>query len=665
MKLTKRALLLSSICAVFATASLTPGDQPVPLAGKIAPVEPGVAIAETAAPLANDQSAEVTLQGYESAVIPEVAVATAAAVTAPLVGPPATGQAGATADEEQDVSPAGTSIPAAARAKMSGAVLRLAQLGGDGPAEIIVSYEEYPELFEAGRVEALGGEVVRRYESLDMLAVNLPADALVDLAVEDSVARLSLDDTVMNMGTERETAGYPVAASGNSFYSGSNVTVAVVDSGISIHSDLADTALQYSFVGGQVPAPTIVDGQVTSDNANGRGDKYGHGTHVAGIIAGDGTGDTDHTGLAGGVSLVSLKALDDKGQGSTSDVIAAIDWIATYGSYYDIRVVNLSLGQGVTESILTDPLVAAVDNLWDLGYVVVVAAGNYGNQGYATVMSPGNSRKVITVGSLTDSGTADPSDDYVSSFSSRGPTLGDMVLKPDLIAPGNRLIAAMGSQAKLKKDLPARVIPCDTAGCNDDYLELSGTSMAAPVVSSTVAMMLEKDPTLTPDTIKARLMRSATKIDAAPIEAGAGVLNIDGALNDTGVMTGPALSPLMQNDDVNGGVYIEDTSMLWGDEVWGSGYLWTNGYLWTDGPQANGYLWTDGPQANGYLWTDGVNASGYLWTDGPQANGYLWTDGPAANGYLWTDGPSAAGILQSPDGETVVLLDDPNPATAD
>lgn len=546
------------------------------------------------------------------------------------------------------------SLPAAAAAKMSGAVQRLARQGGNGPAEIIVSYAEYPELFEAGRVESLGGEVVRRYESLDMLAVSIPADALVDLAFDDTVDRLSLDDQVISMGSEKATANFPAAGSSNSFYAGSNVGVAVVDSGITDHLDLAATVLQYSFVDGEVPAPTVENGQITAFNDDSREDKYGHGTHVAGIIAGDGTGASEYTGLSGGATLLSLQALDHKGQGSTSDVIAALDWIATYGSYFDIRIVNLSLGQGVTESIATDPLVAAVNNLWDMGYVVVVAAGNYGNYGYGTIMSPANSRKVITVGSLTDNGTGDDaSDDYVSSFSSRGPTLGDMVLKPDLLAPGNRIIATMGKTAKLKKDLPSRVINCNSAGCGSEkYLELSGTSMAAPVVSSAVAMMLEKDPTLSPSTIKARLMRSATKIDAPPIEAGAGVLNIDAALDDTGIMTGQALSPLMQLDEDSGGVYIEDTSLLWGDEVWGSGYLWTNGYLWTDGgTQASGYLWTDGggAQANGYLWTDGVNANGYLWTDGAEAAGYLWTDG---------GGSQANGILDYV-GETLVLNDDP------
>ncbi len=659
MKTMKRSLAFSVVLAVLATASLAPGDTELRTQVVAAHIASAPVVAEALPRNANAAGGEDrTVEAREAYTYADIDP-TPVGIARVLVGPPANAPSVSSDNDERSEAPASasSSVPAEARAKMSGAVLRLAMQGGDGPAEIIVTYAEYPELFEAGRIEALGGEVVRRYESFDMLAVQLPADALVDLAVEDTVARLSLDDKVMSMGTERSTANFPAPGSANSYYNGSGVGVAVVDSGISIHSDLADAVLQYSFVGGVVPAPTIVDGQVTETNANGRDDKYGHGTHVAGIIVGDGSGNDDHTGLAGGASLVSLKALDDKGQGSSSDVIAALDWIATYGSYFDIRVVNLSLGQGVTESIATDPMVAAVNNLWDMGYVVVVAAGNYGTYGYGTVMSPANSRKVITVGSLTDSGTADTSDDYVSSFSSRGPTLGDMVLKPDLIAPGNRLIAAMGKHAKLKKDLPSRVIPCDTAGCQDDYLELSGTSMAAPVVSAAVAMMLEKDPTLSPATIKARLMRSATKFDAPPIEAGAGVLNFDAALNETGVMTGEALSPLMQTDDVNGGVYIEDTTLLWGDEVWGSGYLWTNGYLWTDGAQASGYLWTDGgnTQANGYLWTDGVNASGYLWTDGAEASGYLWTDGGNSR---------ASGILEN-SGDTLVLLDDPNVAPAE
>jgi serine protease AprX len=130
--------------------------------------------------------------------------------------------------------------------------------------------------------------------------------------------------------------------------------------------------------------------------------------------------------------------------------MAALDWLLVYGHHFDVRVANLSLGKPISESNTTDPLVHAVEALWDSGVVTVVAAGNLGARGHMTVKSPGNSRKVITVGSLTDRDTGqDFTDDFVSSFSSRGPTAGDLVLKPDLVAPGNRIVAAIPTSSEL------------------------------------------------------------------------------------------------------------------------------------------------------------------------------------------------------------------------
>ena len=544
---------------------------------------------------------------------------------------------------------------APAMSKMSGEVAALAMAGGNGLTEIIVSYADYPALFEDGRVESLGGEVVRRYEVLEQLAVRIPADALIDLAVEESVNRLSLDDAVqVTSASAKKAANLPNSTSPNRFFKGQSVGIAVVDTGVSQHSDLGVAFQQYSFLDGAYPKLK----EATSEADLDRGDGYGHGTHVAGIIAGNGNGSSGaHAGPATGANLLSLQVLDDNGQGQMSDVMAALDWLLKYGGKLDIRVVNLSLGKPVSESNTTDPLVLATEQLWDAGIVVVVAAGNHGHSGYFTTTSPGNSRKVITVGSMTDNGTGeDFTDDYVSSFSSLGPTPGDFVVKPDLVAPGNRLISTVPDGSTLATLLPDRVVTCsaDTT-CTDDYLIMSGTSMAAPVVSATVAMMLEKDPSLTPATIKARLMRSAHKFPGmSPIEIGAGLLDIEAALNDTGTVSGEALSPLLVFDDATGGTLIEDTGLLWGDTVWASGFLWTDG----DGVNASGYLWTDGDiDANGYLWTDGTTfANGYLWTDGGgdgriEANGYLWTDG----------GGSRAQSMFDPLAENPVVLDDEQP----
>ncbi len=545
---------------------------------------------------------------------------------------------------------------ATAMSKMSGEVAALAMAGGDGLTEIIVSYADYPALFEDGRVESLGGEVVRRYEVLEQLAVRIPADALIDLAVEESVNRLSLDDAVqVTSASAKKAAGLPNSTSPNRFFKGQSVGIAVVDTGVSQHTDLGANFHQYSFLGGANPKLKETVSQADLD----RGDGYGHGTHVAGIIAGNGNGSSGaHAGPATGANLLSLQVLDNNGQGQMSDVMAALDWLLKNGSKLDIKVVNLSLGKPVSESNTTDPLVLAAEQLWDAGMVVVVAAGNHGHSGYFTTTSPGNSRKVITVGSLTDNGTGDDfSDDYVSSFSSLGPTPGDFVVKPDLVAPGNRVISTVPDGSTLGALLPSRIITCSSDNsCTDDYLVMSGTSMAAPLVSATVAMMLEKDPSLTPATIKARLMRSAHKFpDMSPIEMGAGLLDVEAALNETGTLAGEALSPLMVFDDATGGTLVEETGLLWGDTVWGSGYLWTDG----GGINANGYLWTDG---------GGINANGYLWTDGTTfANGYLWTDGGgggrlAANGYLWTDGGgSNAQTLFDPLADNPVMLDDEHP----
>ena len=601
---------------------------------------------------------------------------TPAAIGAAVTQTAAAGPAGARHDGETAEARA-SSIPSAARAKMSGPVAALAARGGEQPAEIVVTYDKYPELFENSRIAALGGEVLRRFETLDMMAVRLPASSLVDLATEDTVDRLSLDDDVRSLGSERATANLPLTGSANAVYRGSSIGVAIIDTGIASHADLPDHVRQYSFLNGAFPRPVIEDGAIVSYADDSREDLYGHGTHVAGIVAGDGSDSSgEHVGAADRAHLLGLQVLGGTGVGSTSDVIAALDWLAQYGRYFDIQVVNLSLGQGVMESVDTDPMVAAAEALWDQGMVVVVAAGNFGRAGNATIMSPGNSRKVITVGSLTDNGTgSDFSDDYVSTFSSRGPTQGDLVLKPDLVAPGNRLVAAIPREAKLRDDLPGRVVRCQAASCGDDYFEASGTSMAAPMVSAAVALMLEKDPSLTPATIKARLMRSARKIAAPPIDAGAGVLDVEAALNETGVIGGEALSPLIVADGANGGVFIEDTAVLWGSDAWGAGYLWAGGFTWASGYGRNDDDDEDDDDdddddddrddddddrpASSYLWTDGggVGASGYGWTDAVMASGYGWTDVAMANGYGWTDAQSL-GVYdgEAPEPE---LRDDP------
>jgi serine protease AprX len=235
---------------------------------------------------------------------------------------------------------------------------------------------------------------------------------------------------------------------------------------------------------------------------------------------------------------------------------------------------------------------------------------------------------VITVGSLTDGGGGTNfGDDYVSSFSSRGPTLFDHVLKPDLLAPGNRIMAPYSEGSAL-----GPLVGSDKIVCGYSYLRLSGTSMAAGLVSGAVARMLQKDPSLMPDTVKARLMKSARKMAGDPTETGAGVLDVDAAMNATGVMTAPALSPLMQLSPAGDMAFVQDTAQLWESSDWSAPQIWANGFLWTNAAPlgANGYLWS-----NAYLWSNSN-----LW-----ANSYLWS-----NGFLWSEAVRPASVdVEDPD----------------
>jgi serine protease AprX len=589
-----------------------------------------------------EQQAPVTQQ--------DVTVEVDTADAATLMGPPQ--DADVSASAEISDNSAQTSKPVAPHDKMSGPVAALIASGASGAAELVVRYDQRPELFDDELVAELGGVVVRSYEHLDMRAIRLPVASLESLAMDTNVDWLSLDDKVSTTSVaSRAAANLPASSSTNAGYSGLNVGIAVLDTGVSKHADLSDSILQYSFLGGAYPTPEIANGELVTANDSARGDGYGHGTHVAGLLGGSGVeSNDDYKGAAENAKLLALQVLDADGGGSMSDVMAALDWLLTYGEYFDIRIVNLSLGKGISESNQTDPLVLAVERLWDAGMVVIVAAGNDGFSGSMTINSPGNSRKAITVGSLTDNATGlDHSDDYVSSFSSQGPTIGDYVLKPDLLAPGNRLVGAAAKNSKLANALKDRLKACKKTGCGEEeYLELSGTSMATPMVSAVVALMLDKDPTLSPATVKARLMRSALKIDADPTEAGAGLLDADAALNDSGVLVGDALSPLMIFDELNNTVLIEDTAALWGDDLWGSAYLFNNGATWASGAA---YTDEDGVTANGYVWTDGgVAAKGYQWTDG----------GIGAKGYQWTDGVDAKSLLEG-SADTEFLLNDDGP----
>jgi subtilisin family serine protease len=368
--------------------------------------------------------------------------------------------------------------------------------------------------------------IVKRMRGAAVVLAN--SAELTDLSRDGDVDHLSGDlrvhgSTVISdasTGADQTRAGSALLAglSGISGVDGQGIGVAIIDSGISHHRALANRVVaNVSFVTG--------DPQTT--------DAYGHGTHVAGIIAGNpasasGIAPQYAGGIAPLANLVNVRVLGADGSGYTSDVIDGIEWVVANRARYNIRVISLSLGHPVTESSSTDPLCEAVNQAVQAGIVVVVAAGNAGTSPdgrtvLGGISSPANSPYVITVGALNTSGTIDRSDDAVAAFSSRGPTPYDFVVKPDLVAPGTKILSLEAEGSILPAFYPSIHV---AGGGSNAYMYLSGTSMAAPMVSGGVALLLQGSPDLTPAQVKFALQNGATAMnDAGLMGAGAGSVN--------------------------------------------------------------------------------------------------------------------------------------------
>ena len=385
-----------------------------------------------------------------------------------------------------------------------------------------------------------------RNSKLDLIngqVIDLPNGLLKNIAVHPSVFRVHYDRpteshnyrTAITVGarTVQQTLGY----------TGAGIGIAVIDSGItSWHDDLTNTTSTLFPYGNQRVTKFV-------DFVNGRTlpyDDNGHGSHVAGIIAGNGYDSKgEKSGIAPGASLISLKVLDANGQGTISNIIAALGWVAANANTYNIRVVNLSVGANIHESYWTDPLTLAAKAVTDKGITVVTAAGNRGKNAagrlqWGGITAPANAPWVLTVGASSTMGTLTRNDDELASFSSSGPSYRDFEAKPDLVAPGVGTVslAVPGSTFYLTK-ATALVDGKPVLG-SKPYLTLSGTSLAAPVVAGTVALMLQANPALTPNLIKALLQYTAQSYGAtnaagqySPYSAmrqGAGFLNTLGAV---------------------------------------------------------------------------------------------------------------------------------------
>jgi serine protease AprX len=536
--------------------------------------------------------------------------------------------------------------------------------------DVIVQYKQAPTETNHRAVLRMSGKLKHEFATIQARHYSIPATALALLAADPDVAYITPDRT---LSAHLDQAQATIGASAAKTYglTGAGVGVVVMDSGVGYSEDLAGK---------------VVYEKVFLPNTP-EGDNFGHGSHVAGIIAGSGAlSTTNHyttftrtfQGVAVGVSLLDFQVLNSNGTGTDSAVIAALQQAVTFKKQgkYNIRVINLSLGRPVFESYKLDPLCQAVEQAWNAGIVVVVAAGNYGRMGpattygYGTITAPGNDPRVITVGAMKDMGTATPTDDVIASYSSKGPTLYDLVAKPDLVAPGN-LIDSVQSQANnlfgpnpqtwIAQNLFAKT--ADNAASND-YMQLSGTSMATPYVSAAAALLIQRNPSLTPDQVKARLMLTAVKTTfpatssyADPTTGitykaqydiftiGAGYLNIANALasNAFAPIGASAASPALVFTSAGTLKFVDTTNVVWGSSVvWGDSVVWGSSVVWGDS-----VVW-----GSSVVWGDSnlfLHAANVVW-----GSSVVWGDSLVwASNVVWG---STSLSSQSTDAATLILV---------
>ena len=489
------------------------------------------------------------------------------------------------------VAAAGATVHSAAFTYASDVVPVIIQTNGDIDAA-------------SSEVTRLGGTVSREFHIIPAIEATVPKSALSELGDADSVARISLNASVLTTGGGSDgdddessawaSSVFPEVVGADDVWAagtdGSGIGIAIIDTGVTD----ADTN---DFNGRIVKQQSFVRGQR---------DRNGHGTHVAGIAAGDGTDSSgEYMGVAPGADIIAVK-VGDKAGASVGDVIEGLEWVVDHQARFNIRVVNLSLTQGVAESYVLSPLDAAVEEAWFSGIVVVVAAGNRGADEFAVDHPPANDPFVITVGALRDYGTADTGDDSLPMWSSRGVTH-DGFAKPELLAPGSRLIATVGNQrAELMELYPENRI-------GDQYFRLGGTSAAAPVVSGVVALMLDADGELTPDQVKARLLASA---DALNWSAAPRVDAFDATFGGDAGVANQGIEPSLWIDPDTGAILDAPRSP---DSANLDGITW-DGITW-DGITWDGITW-DGVTWDGVTW-DGITWDGVTW-DGVTWDGVTW-----------------------------------------
>lgn len=481
-------------------------------------------------------------------------------------------------------------------------------------------------------IRGLRGSVGRRLSSVDGQVAYVPDSSLLALSRVPGLIAVSLDrrlhgtlertGATIGAGWVRDTLGYD----------GTGVGVAIIDSGVANwHDDLGS--------GRVVRFVDFVNFQPAAY------DDYGHGTHVAGIIAGNGHDSEGlRRGVAPGATLLVEKVLDAAGQGYISNVIAAIDYAIANKDALNIRVINLSVAAGVYESYTTDPLTLAAKRAVEAGIIVVSAAGNLGKNAkgqaqYGGIGAPGNAPWVLTVGAASHQGTIDRADDVVAGFSSRGPSAIDFQAKPDIVAPGVGIESLAEAGSTLWNTKPLMRLWGTVPTATEPYLSLSGTSMAAPVVSGTIALMLQANPTLTPNLVKAILQYTAEARPAYDaLTQGAGFLNARGAVELALSVSAPATQPAaLVADGSWSQQVIWGNRRIGGSEILAAASAWRTDVIWGSEttPEGDDIVWAAGAEVDNIVW--GAACGGDRTTGlAAGCDGLVWS--AAAGNSVWGTG---------------------------
>jgi serine protease AprX len=549
----------------------------------------------------------------------------------------------------------------------------LPALMGHSTVPVIIQYKVRPNSDHVSRIMNAGGAVSKVFSNVQGIAATVPGSAVSSLAADPDVAYISVDRPVASRTAWYDAEPINAPSVWTTGLDGTGIGIAVIDSGINATmADLGNAQPTKSSGGPWLPSPWLPNpwlpvpsppnGWQTGGGGNNRvvfahnfltnsswrqsntNDQYGHGTHVAGIIGGNGAMSTGQQytrtfkGIAPNANLIDLQVLDQNGQGMESDVIAAIEMAIALQSTYNIRIINLSLGRGVYESYTVDPLCQAVEQAWKAGILVVVAAGNDGrlesfnSEGYGTINAPANDPYVLTAGAVNTNNTAAIQDDTVASYSSKGPSLVDDVAKPDVMAPGSMIASLKTPFSTLVWQNPTLVTQLSDYMTNNSpapsryYFPLSGTSMAAAVVSGASALLLQAQPNLTPDQVKALLMRDAAKGIFPPsstvtdstgsytsyndlLTVGAGYLDIqatvtDATANAAALPAGYALSPTVNLDPNSGSMYLS----------FAQNSLWTSDTTWAPPAVYGSAQFQPGANSSTFPWGSGtVNGSTFIW----------------------------------------------------